>query len=152
LQLYVIRHAQAVSSADWQGEDKQRPLSERGKRQAERLVQSYEGTPIDVLLSSPYRRSVQTLNPLASARKLPVTTGDEFGVGAGANTLLGAVMQLMVDAAVVCTHADVLEDLLRRLVGLGLVAAGRTTSENAGTWKLSLSHDGISQAAYLPPP
>jgi 8-oxo-dGTP diphosphatase len=152
LDLYVIRHAEAVRSTDWHAGDKQRPLTEPGHRQAQRLVESFESQPIDVLLSSPYLRCVQTLEPLASACKLTIKTRHEFGVGAGTHSLLGAAMRLKANAAVICTHADVLEDLLRRLVSLGLVAAGGARSENAGTWKLTLSPDRISAAAYLPPP
>lgn len=70
--ILLIRHASAGSREEWEGDDRLRPLDERGRRQAEELVALLAPYPIDRILSSPYLRCVQTVEPLARARELEI--------------------------------------------------------------------------------
>jgi len=70
--LYLLRHADSISSPDRPESDW--PLSETGKKQAEALVDRLADCRIDALYSSPYRRAVATVRPLAEARDLPIRT------------------------------------------------------------------------------
>jgi 8-oxo-dGTP diphosphatase len=79
LHLLVIRHARAGHSSEWEGDDRLRPLDERGRRQAEALVDALAPFPITRILSSPYDRCVQTVEPLAAARGLALESSDELG-------------------------------------------------------------------------
>jgi probable phosphomutase (TIGR03848 family) len=47
-------------------------LNDKGRNQAEALVRYLEGQPIDVVYSSPLDRCLETAEPLAGARGLPV--------------------------------------------------------------------------------
>ena len=57
----LVRHAKAGSRKDWSGDDRLRPLSKAGHRQAEALVPLLVGYPITRVLSSPFVRCVQTV-------------------------------------------------------------------------------------------
>lgn len=71
--LYLIRHAHA----DWTP-DENRPLSIRGKKDAERVMNILQGYPISAIYSSPYLRARQTVLPLAARLDLPVQIEPEL--------------------------------------------------------------------------
>lgn len=59
--LYFVRHAHSVYSPD----ERNRPLSERGHQDAARVAELLEPEHIHVLISSPYKRAIQTIEGLA---------------------------------------------------------------------------------------
>jgi 8-oxo-dGTP diphosphatase len=75
--LLLVRHAWAGDRTEWKGDDRLRPLDERGLRQAQDLVAALERFTIDVILTSPYARCVQTVEPLAAVRGLDQLVVDE---------------------------------------------------------------------------
>jgi 2,3-bisphosphoglycerate-dependent phosphoglycerate mutase len=64
---FLVRHAHA----DWTP-DENRPLSARGREDADRVADTLELCPIGAIYSSPYRRAVETITPLAARLNLPV--------------------------------------------------------------------------------
>lgn len=101
--LLVIRHARAGDRDDWRGDDRQRPLDKRGRRQADALVEELEGYPISRILSSPYDRCVQTVEPLATRRGLAIEQRDELGEGGQYNGAI-LVRSLIGQPVAVCVH------------------------------------------------
>jgi 2,3-bisphosphoglycerate-dependent phosphoglycerate mutase len=59
--IYFIRHAHSVYSTD----ERQRPLSEKGKNDSRRIAAALQDIDMDMIFSSPYKRAVQTVEPLA---------------------------------------------------------------------------------------
>jgi phosphohistidine phosphatase len=61
-QLCFLRHADAGDPEAWTRPDAERPLSDKGKRQADRLARFLESTAFrpDAILSSPKIRAEQT--------------------------------------------------------------------------------------------
>lgn len=108
--LLVVRHARAGNPAEWEGDDRLRPLDEKGRRQAQGLPPLLAAYPLDRLVSSPALRCTQTLEPLATERGLQMETGSELMEGASGEETLGLLREL-ADRATVCTHGDVLENL-----------------------------------------
>jgi 8-oxo-(d)GTP phosphatase len=108
--LLLVRHASAGDRKSWKGDDRLRPIDERGERQAERLVEVLAGHRVARILSSPYVRCVQTVEPLARVRGLAVERREELAEGAG----LGAFFSLgdALRAAAVSVHGDLVEELL----------------------------------------
>jgi phosphohistidine phosphatase SixA/8-oxo-dGTP pyrophosphatase MutT (NUDIX family) len=102
--LLVNRHASAGDSDEWDGDDARRPLDQRGRRQAEALVEQLAGYRIDRIVSSPFDRCVQTVEPLARARRLEVETSDELAEGAGVERVRALLHGLAGEAALVCGH------------------------------------------------
>lgn len=70
MQLLLIRHALPHRTEQGQGSDPD--LSAEGMEQARRLPEALQRYPLARLVSSPQRRAVQTAQPLAAARDLPV--------------------------------------------------------------------------------
>ncbi|HJZ53409.1 MAG TPA: phosphohistidine phosphatase SixA [Gemmataceae bacterium] len=62
MNLYVIRHADAGSREEWEGDDQDRPLSDLGRQQARALGEAFHrhGITIDAVFTSPYARAWQT--------------------------------------------------------------------------------------------
>jgi len=76
--ILLVRHASAGDRYEWEGDDRLRPLDERGRRQADELVELLEQYEVTRLLSSPSLRCVQTVEPFAEARGLGIEVRDEL--------------------------------------------------------------------------
>jgi phosphohistidine phosphatase len=76
IQLHLLRHAHAGDPEKWRGPDEVRPLSEKGRQQAERMGRflAAAGFAPDAILSSPKLRALETARLVAAALKLDVTT------------------------------------------------------------------------------
>jgi len=150
--LYVVRHAHAGSRRDWDGSDEERPLSDRGWRQARALGTSLAETGVTRLVSSPYRRCVQTLEPLAEASGLEVLVDERLAEGTGSAPALELAEQLEAEPAVLCSHGDVIPDLLEALVRRGLELQDPARWPKASTWVLTRDEEGFVKGRFLPPP
>jgi 8-oxo-dGTP diphosphatase len=102
--ILLVRHASAGSRHDWEGDDRERPLDERGRAQAEGLVGRLQQHPIDAILTSPYRRCVETVEPLARARGLEVELRPELGEELQHTDGFALVRSLAGRDVVVCGH------------------------------------------------
>ena len=78
MSLLLVRHASAGKQADWDAADAERPLDERGEAQAAHLPDVLSRFPIERILSSPAKRCLDTVGPLASARGLTVEPREEL--------------------------------------------------------------------------
>jgi 2,3-bisphosphoglycerate-dependent phosphoglycerate mutase len=67
--IILVRHADAPWTPD-----ENRPLSPRGVVAAHDLVERLARVDIAAIFSSPYRRAMETIVPLAASRELPVRT------------------------------------------------------------------------------
>jgi broad specificity phosphatase PhoE len=76
MQVLLIRHALPLRSEHGEGADPE--LSEEGLAQIQRLPDALARFPISRVVSSPQRRAVQTAEPVAAARGLPVEIDDRF--------------------------------------------------------------------------
>lgn len=149
---YVIRHAKAGDRDAWQGNDRLRPLTKSGWRQAEGLAESLNNEPIDRILSSPYVRCMQTVEPMAEQRKLAVEPRKDLEEGSGGQSVIRLVQQFKGRNIVLCTHGDVVEELLEQLVAQGLVSRARASLEKGSTWVLEEQDGRITSAKYRPAP
>lgn len=76
--ILLVRHASAGDRYEWEGDDRSRPLDERGLRQVDELVELLEQFEVTRLLSSPALRCIQTVEPFARARGLDIEVRDEL--------------------------------------------------------------------------
>jgi 8-oxo-dGTP diphosphatase len=149
---FVVRHAKAGDRDQWEGDDRLRPLSKDGMKQAEGLVKTLEAEPIDAILSSGYVRCRQSVEPLARDRKLPIETTPDLEEGAGGDRLLQLIARFKRRNAVFCTHGDVVEELLEILIGKGIVPRKEARLEKGSTWILEERDGAVTAARYLPAP
>jgi 8-oxo-dGTP diphosphatase len=137
--LLVIRHARAGHRKKWEGDDGKRPLDERGWRQAEGLIELLDEYPLDRLVSSGHMRCTQTLEPLAEERGLPIEERPELQEGASREETV-ALMHELGDRAALCTHGDVLEELVGE------------AGQKGSTRVVELRDGAPVVREYLPPP
>lgn len=136
----LVRHASAGDRSDWRGDDRARPLDDRGFRQAEGLVDLLGERRPTRVLSSGYVRCRQTVEPLADALRVAVEEATELAEGASAVGVHDLVRRLNGERPVLCTHGDVLEALVGE------------EGEKGATWVLDLDGGQASPLEYLPPP
>ena len=74
--LYLVRHAKAGNRSKWVGPDELRPLTKSGREQADRLAGELADEPITRILSSPYVRCMQTVEPLGRKRGVEVMVSE----------------------------------------------------------------------------
>jgi phosphohistidine phosphatase len=78
--LYLLRHAHAGDPMKWRGDDALRPLSDKGRDQAERVGRLLKGVgeAPDLLVTSPKVRAAQTAEIVAKALKVDVQVDDRL--------------------------------------------------------------------------
>ena len=141
--LLLLRHATAGHRRPGVGEaeDRLRPLDARGRRQANTLPELYADLGVTRVLTSPYVRCRESVEPLARALDLPIEERIELAEGVGEAEIWALVVELDPATAVLCTHGDVLGLLLGE------------EPEKGSTWLVERGHDGrLIRGAYLPPP
>lgn len=106
----LLRHASAGHRHDWEHDDHLRPLDARGRQQSAGLVELLGPFGVRRIVSSPYARCVQTVEPLAAALGVELEEDDRLEEGAGA----AAAVLLREEGVVCCTHGDIVEALLGR--------------------------------------
>jgi 8-oxo-(d)GTP phosphatase len=136
--LLVVRHASAGERDEWDRDDARRPLDERGRAQAEALVGQLAGFELNRIVSSPFDRCVQTVEPLARARGLELETTDELAEGVELDRVRDLLSSLEGQAAVVCGHGPELYPLF------GKVKKGATVV-------VEPTDNGLVELGRLPP-
>jgi 8-oxo-dGTP diphosphatase len=149
--VYLVRHAKAGERRTWTGEDLERPLSKAGWKQAHALGKRLQKKGATDLVSSPYLRCIQTLEPLATALRVPVLADERLLEDAGfegALELLGEV----ADGAVLCSHGDVIPETLDALVRRGMEVRSRPDWRKGTVWVLKRNDGKITSGTVWPPP
>ena len=109
--ILLIRHARAGERAEWSADDRRRPLDERGRKQAVDLVAALSEYPLTRILSSPYDRCVETVEPLARARGLEVEIRDELGEEQQLEEGVELVRSLLDQDVALCGHGGLSDAL-----------------------------------------
>ncbi len=118
-QLYLLRHAHAGNAANWTGADADRPLSARGRDQAERLGMFLAGRGVvpDTIVSSPKLRARQTANLVADALGVGVASDDRLAEEFELQALSGLIAGVGGTSLMIVGHDPDFSDLLATLVG-----------------------------------
>jgi broad specificity phosphatase PhoE len=150
----LVRHAQAHSRSDWQADDRDRPLTRRGEKQAKLIVaRLLEYKPV-LILSSPYSRCMETVRPLAERAAVPLEEELRLAEGNGRRAVeLVRSLSQSGDDAVLCSHGDVIPDVLAALANEDRVDLGPAPRvEKASVWVLHGEGGRFSSADYIKPP
>lgn len=73
--IFFVRHALSDRTVK---EGRIRPLTQEGWKDAQRLIPLFRDIVIDGIYSSPYRRAIDTVHPLAEDRHLDIVTDEDF--------------------------------------------------------------------------
>ena len=150
--IYLVRHAKAGERRTWDGDDIDRPLSSAGWRQSAALAERLARKEPSVLLSSPYVRCVQTLQPLGLAIDVPVTIEQRLCEDEPFEPVLDLLGEVP-DRAVLCSHGDIIPATIRALVRRGMDVVSEPEWRKASVWVVKRSARGrFSRAKAWPPP
>lgn len=150
--MYLVRHARATEREGWTDPDRLRPLSVAGEDQAAALVRGLRAARIEHLVSSPAVRCVETFRPFARAAGLRVRRDPALMEGASATRALKLIARVRSRTAL-CSHGDVIEQVLERVRAGGVHLPGGLRLPKACIWVLEVEGTGkVVAASYRPPP
>ena len=168
--LLLIRHGSAGDRGIGPG-DLKRPLDARGVAQAAALpallspylaprlgvddgvdanTASLSALPVDVR-SSPARRCIETVGPLAAALGTDVTVDPALIEGCDVRALHDR-LAMLTGPTVWSSHGDVIPVLLEMLSRRGLDLGSSPTCRKGSTWVLQIDDGEARTARSLPPP
>lgn len=153
--LLLVRHAKAGNRQDWGGDDRLRPLSTAGARQADELARRLVPYKPSRVLSSPYVRCRETVQPLAEQVGVHVEDVAELAEGHSRDAAalirrLAASLDDPAVAIVLCSHGDVIPEVLDHFAvedGLDLGPAPRCAK--GSTWVIEVKAGQLVGASYL---
>ncbi|MFB4350202.1 NUDIX domain-containing protein [Microbacterium sp. CR_7] len=116
----ALRHAKALHRSEWDGADAARPLTERGRRQADSIVGPLRAFGVRRIVTSDAVRCVQTVKPLAKSldRKSVKTAKISQDAWEDDTDDLRSVIGRRVRSgkpSVVCSHGPVLPGILSEI-------------------------------------
>lgn len=153
----LVRHADAGHRSEFDGVDVERPLSDRGLRQADRLVPLLSTFAPTRVVSAPALRCVQTVEPLAKANGLAVEPAPMFGEEyfsadpQAATERLRSDLASIDDVTVIASQGGVVPALIASLSTSAASGPMRQIAAKAGVWALAFGA-GRVRADYYPPP
>ncbi len=150
--IYLLRHAPAGARDDADPGDTRRKLSISGRRHAAKLARRLSQTPIERVISSPYPRCVQTVRPLAQGTGLGLEQDRRLAEGGELEETLALLTELQGSSAVLCTHGDVISDLIDHLADEGIPLDGPLQWRKSSIWELDTLKGSVTAGRYLPPP
>ena len=152
--LHLIRHAAAGDRTRWDGDDLERPLDQRGQAQATAIAAHFAGAPVRAVWSSIATRCVQTVSPLAEMHQLDVQPMRVLTEGARPGDVLELLRaEAPVDGdLVLCSHGDLIPEVLNRLLRDGMTVVGARGCEKGSIWSLETKGRDIVRGTYLASP
>ena len=151
--VYLIRHGNAFARKGWPANepDELRPMSKTGRNQARRLAEHLADVPFTRLVSSPFLRCIQTLEPFADARGLDITIARELSEAEPPSGAEAWVLATAADGpAALCTHGDIVRGLIDDLIERGVERADEPMGYRKGSaWRLDVL-DGRVTAPDVP--
>ena len=152
--LHLLRHAHAGDATRWSGDDDERPLSEKGIRQSERLgrlLRDLDDAP-DLFFTSPRLRASQTAEIVARALGVRVIVEPRLAGMLDA----GVVSEILrsvdrVDRPCLVGHDPDFSELLGELIGLHAIPMRKGALARVDVADRHVT-PGHGQLRYLLPP
>lgn len=150
--IYLIHHAWAGKRSAADVEDWRRPLDSRGKKQMKLLRDRLMAHPITRIGSSNYVRCVDTVKPFAKRLGVPLEMEAALVEGSHPHRIVGLIAALQEESAVLCSHGDVIEDLIGHLFAEGVPMDGPREWKKGSVWELRTIAGRVVSGTYVPPP
>jgi 8-oxo-(d)GTP phosphatase len=148
--VYLVRHAKAGDREAWSEDDRLRPLSTSGRRQAKGLVRTLADRSIGHIASSPALRCLDTVRPLAKQRGLRTDVREELFEGSPLEGLL-AIADNASAGTVVCAHGDLIPEAIEHYEARGARLGADRAWKKASVWVLEREAGLVVRATYVPP-
>jgi len=150
--LRLLRHSTAGDRSKWKGQDLKRPLTKKGRRQAEAIAHSLADAGIERILTSPYDRCLQTAEPLSRVTGAAIEISDVLAEEAELDPAYALVDSLVGTNVVICSHGDVIPALINRMMWAGLSLSSRFYCSKGSIWEVEVDGGKFTTARYVPPP
>jgi 8-oxo-dGTP pyrophosphatase MutT (NUDIX family)/phosphohistidine phosphatase SixA len=153
--LLFVRHAVAGDRSKWKGDDHLRPITSKGRRQSEVLAELLADVGVDRIISSPYVRCVQTVEPLAERLGLEIETSEHLVEGADPKQGMKWLKSLSRNHVVLSSHGDMIPAYLERMSRKGMKLHsphGYFDCKKGSMWAVHFEDGTPLDATYHPPP
>jgi phosphohistidine phosphatase len=158
LELYFLRHADAGDPMTWEGDDADRPLSKKGRRQSKNLMRLLEDLHlrVDAVLTSPKLRAADTAKIVAKAVGKKAHADDRLSIDFGEDALAGLLAEWgpSVERVVLVGHDPDFSHLVSWLAGTSITMrkgalarldlADRTIGAGHGSLRWLLPPDAVA--------
>lgn len=128
--------------------DAERCLDVLGEDQAVAIGSELAKHSISAIFSSPARRCIDTVAPLAERLGLDVAIAPPLFEGATTASSMAFIRSFTGQHVVACSHGDVIPDVLRNLEVGGTLLDGRGCAKGS-IWELDNSSERIESGTYL---
>ncbi len=136
------------------GDDLDRSLTAAGRDQATALATWFAGHPLIAVWSSLAVRCIETVSPLAEAHGLEVVPKRELTEGAASIDLVELLRceAAKPDDLILCSHGDLIPEVLNRLLREGMAVVGGRGCEKGSIWSLETRGRDIVRGVYTARP
>ena len=149
--VFLVRHAKAGSRHDWDGDDRQRPLSKNGWKQATAIAQRLAPRSPTGLITSPFLRCRQTLEPLAQQAELDIAVDERLAEGEPFAPVVDLLEQLAA-GFVLCSHGDIVPDTIAALERRGCGIETPADWRKGTVWTIERAGGEFHRAKVWVPP
>ena len=153
--LYLVRHGRAGKRDNVDPLDSQRLLDDKGRRQALWLADWLGGEPaVAAIRSSPLPRCRETVEPFAERVGLEVEVANGLAEGTDVDTAWAVITDALGHDGdvVLCSHGDVIPELVRRAQGRGMIVPGRAGFTKGSLWTFAVAEGRIVRGDWEAPP
>jgi phosphohistidine phosphatase SixA/8-oxo-dGTP pyrophosphatase MutT (NUDIX family) len=155
--ILLVRHAHAGQRSLWRGDDRKRPLDERGSHQSRELADFVPAFGPRRVLAADLTRCEQTAGPLAAALGLPVETdvllSDVAHAKSAARTRARIRALARAGSAVVVSQGDTVPALVAALADKDRVVlppgTEKVPARKGSIWALSFVGDRLVDLEYF---
>lgn len=159
-EVVLVRHARAGQRESFEGDDAERPLDAKGRRQAAALAAELAPFGPTAVHSAPMERCRATVFPLAEAHGLTIVGEPLLGEEAYRDDPAAArrrVVELAANtdgsgAVVACSQGGVIPGVVKSLAGRADVVIGEAGTPKAAYWLLTFEGRRLVQADSYPAP
>lgn len=130
MDVWIVRHATAVAREEFTGDDADRPLTPKGKKQFRRFLRSWldQAPAPKLIISSPLVRAVETADILRKAAKLKkpsLLVNEALSPGVEADAIVDLVRSQEADSVALVGHEPDLSACVSQLIGGGKLPLGK---------------------------
>ena len=155
MRLILVRHGHAGSKDEWHRADRLRPLSPRGRRQAQLLAELIAPLGPARIISSPHLRCSQTIEPTAVAAGTKIEKSNSL-VPSAPGKALRLIRRLSSPSSesgtVLCTHREILNVVLAEISKKdGIKLERRPPGGKGAVWFLDFGDGRLVAAHYVVP-
>jgi 8-oxo-dGTP diphosphatase len=149
--IYLVRHATAGKRSPTNPDDWSRGIDKRGKEQRRAITRLLQAHPITRIGASDSTRCIETVRPLSNRLGIPLEFEPALVEGSHPHRMVSLLQEMQEEAAILCSHGDVIGDLVGHLSAAGVPMEGGVSAKKGSVWELRTIKGNIVSGRYIPP-